>query len=512
MKYAIHISTILFLLCVTSAWADNIPVGVTIFVSGQASATSPDQSTRTLKRSAKIYNGDTLTTHKGSILQIRFIDGAIVALREDSILKIGDYEYKSPTKKENSALSLLKGGFRTISGKIGKQNYKVSTNMATIGIRGTHYEAILNDGKLYVGVWRGGVKVTNDGGQINLGLGAAYNFAKVTNFQTSPMGLAKPPAIFLTPTIANSNHTPPDKTVQKPHPVAESRNSIPALLGPTPLTTAEAVKARRNLTNITLNRLGVLTYSGADVANFYGGTSGYDSNGNPVITDNGLGPNDAGFYSTPPKVAYWQGTANPIGKGSVDYTNGYIVNWGIWDTSSGGSSIRQSDPTGYTFEANVNRNLYWLTMLPTPASTLNALSGTATYSTSASKGYVIGGSSNGAINRSNFTFTANTNFSTGVVSGSLTIANIDNWNVIFNGDPNNATNGKGLVNGVLDVTPDKAASTVQSVYGVKSKFGIVVTGGSAQAVAGAFDLEAYNKSTNASIPGVHAEGVFVAEQ
>lgn len=511
MKLVTYITAAFIFLCFSNAWADNSPIGVIIFVSGKAFAKNASNVERPLRRSAKIYNGDTLITHKDSHLQARFVDGAIVALREDSALKIGDYEYKSPTKKENSALSLIKGGFRTISGKIGKQNYKVSTAMATIGIRGTHYEAVVNNGKLYVAVWRGGVKIDNDAGHLNIGLGAAYNFAQVASYKTSPIGLSKPPVVFQKPDIVRQHNTP-----GKPRPrqvAATQPPPPPPLMPPPPLTTTDTV-AQRSLANITLNRLGILAYAGPNIPTFYGGKAGYDSHGDPVITDNGLGPNDANFNTTPPKTAYWHGTANTIGKGSVSYGSGYVVNWGVWDTSTGGSAIRQDDPNGAAIESSVNRNLFWLTMLPTPSSVLNNLTGTATYNTSAAlgKGYVIGGSSSGAINSSNFTFTANTNFSTGAVSGTLAISNADNWNVVFSGDPNNNTNGKGLVNGTLDVTADKLASTVQSIYGVKSKMGIVVTGANAQAVAGAFDLEGYDKSTNTPITKLHAEGVFVAEQ
>jgi hypothetical protein len=139
------------------------------------------------------------------------------------------------------------------------------------------------------------------------------------------------------------------------------------------------------------------------------------------------------------------------------------------------------------------------------------MTGSVSYTTSGSKGAVIGGGSGGAINTSNFSFTANTNFDTGVVNGSMSISNADGWYVSFSGDPNNTNNGKGLVKGVLDVSVDNT-SVVSGTLGVKADLGMVMTGANAEAVGGAFDLEAYNKSTNLPVTNVHAEGVFVAEQ
>ncbi|MGH8446844.1 MAG: hypothetical protein ACREVL_16350, partial [Solimonas sp.] len=49
---------------------------------------------------------------------------------------------------QRAFLRLLKGGFRTVSGLIGKANpdeYRVTTPVATIGIRGTDYYAYICD-------------------------------------------------------------------------------------------------------------------------------------------------------------------------------------------------------------------------------------------------------------------------------------------------------------------------------------------------------------------------------
>ncbi|MFO7604543.1 MAG: hypothetical protein R6X06_12115, partial [Gammaproteobacteria bacterium] len=304
----------------------------------------------------------------------------------------------------------------------------------------------------------------------------------------------------------------------KPHarqaqPVAGMATALDGNLPPPPIDSdASSAPQINNIANVSLNRLGLLVYSGESRANFYGGKAGYDAGGHPVITDNNLGPHEAGFDTTAANYAFWKGSATTVNRGSKDYGSGFVVDWGVWDTTTGGTAIRQVDPEGLVFEEDVKRNLFWLTLSPTPAATLSSLTGSATYSTSASMGHVMGGGSGGAINNTNFSFNANTNFDTGVVDGSMTISNAEAWHVVFKGDPNDVTNGKGLVNGVLDVSVDKGLSHVQATLGVKADMGIVVTGANAEAMAGAFDLEAYDKGTNVAIPTLHAEGVFVAEQ
>ena len=508
MKYARIIIALIPVLFASVVYAEAEHIGIIVFVKGKVTATSTSQHNRALNRRAKIYNGETLATEKESTAQVRFVDGAIISLRENTILKIDDYSYKPEEKKENSALSLLKGGFRTISGGIGKENYKVTTNMATIGIRGTHYEAVFDQGNLFIAAWDGGVKVSNEGGDINLGLGAAYNFVQITHVEDAPAGLSNAPSVFKHQYV-NQTKTAKKKPLLKPKLQTSTAQQLPP---PPDLSTTSTISNQRKLANVNLNRLGVVAYSGENRPKFFGGKAGYDAAGNPVISYNGFGPHEAGFDTTAPNIAFWKGTAVTTSSGSKDYGNGYVVDWGVWDTSIGSNAIRQKDPDGVAFETDVQRKLYWLTLAQTPAATLSSLTGSATYTTSASMGSVVGSGSGGAINTSNFSFNANTNFDTGVVSGSLSISNGENWYVSFNGDPNNSTNGKGLVNGVFDVTVNKLASTVDSVSGVKADMGIVVTGANAEAIAGTFDLEAYNTSTNIAIPTTHAEGVFVAEK
>lgn len=95
--------------------------------------------------------------------------------------------------RQTAVFKLLKGGFRTVTGLIGKADrgeYRVSTRTATIGIRGTDYEVILCDaacasdpvlqgsipggaavkGGTVVGVISGGVFVASDtGGNVDVG-------------------------------------------------------------------------------------------------------------------------------------------------------------------------------------------------------------------------------------------------------------------------------------------------------------------------------------------------------
>jgi len=101
-----------------------------------------------LRYGSQVEDKDTLRTSAAGTLQVRFTDQSIIALREKSTFKLEKYVFLNQTGAKdtdanNSAVfNLLKGGFRTVTGLIGRtnrKNYSVRTAAATIGIRGTHY-------------------------------------------------------------------------------------------------------------------------------------------------------------------------------------------------------------------------------------------------------------------------------------------------------------------------------------------------------------------------------------
>lgn len=132
----------------TTAAAVGNAIGQVVWVKGVVKATGPDQTTRTLTRRSPIYVKDTIETTENSTGEVVFSDNSIVALRSDTQLRIDDYQFGKnvePSKVKYIA-TLVKGGFRTLTGLIPKENsknYQVNTPVATIGVRGTEYAVSL---------------------------------------------------------------------------------------------------------------------------------------------------------------------------------------------------------------------------------------------------------------------------------------------------------------------------------------------------------------------------------
>jgi hypothetical protein len=190
-------------------------IGRVLVYMGDVKATNRG-STRTLGRDSKVYKGDTLKTADRTFTQIRMKDGALIALRPDTEIRLEEYNYNGAQDgTERSILDLVRGGFRTITGAIGhknKQNYQVRTTIATIGIRGTHYGLMLcqsgscqNDpaaGNLQDGLYGGvvdGEIVTENGSGVHVFSNDEY--FHIAGAQTLPKPTLAPPPIFQDPAL-----------------------------------------------------------------------------------------------------------------------------------------------------------------------------------------------------------------------------------------------------------------------------------------------------------------------
>ena len=93
----------------------------------------------------ELNEGDTVRTGADAWALLAMSDGASMTLRPQSQLRIDTYRYDhdGDPARNSSLLSLVKGAFRSVTGYIGRTNrdgYRITTPVATIGVRGTDHE------------------------------------------------------------------------------------------------------------------------------------------------------------------------------------------------------------------------------------------------------------------------------------------------------------------------------------------------------------------------------------
>ena len=226
-------------------------IGRVVHTNGDLVA-SNNGATRTLKRGSYISEGDVVNSGATSKSQLRMMDGALIVLRQNSEMHFEEYKYDKKDKSVGSSVfSLIKGGFKTISGLIGKQNkknYKVKTAFTTIGIRGTDYgvticeqsncsdgdNGTLNDG-LYASVIDGEISSKNEAG--------LYTFSNdeyfyVASKSSEPESLLKAPGVIFDPNIIGNNTE------------MNANNEYVSLLTDNSLGLGAAIQANADLQNI----------------------------------------------------------------------------------------------------------------------------------------------------------------------------------------------------------------------------------------------------------------------
>ena len=309
------------------------------FASGQVTAVNASGVQRPLTRGAEIGNGDTVRTAEGRV-QLRFTDGAMVSLQPQTDFRIDNYQYAGQTDgQEKGFFSLLKGGLRTITGLVGRvnrNNYKVSTQVATIGIRGTEYSATL-DNDLIVSTGEGLVEVCNAAGCMLL---AAGESGTVSGPNANPRRTDSRPQL---------SPAQPGEATAAVFSATETRNpdgttNIEALTG-------TAAAAARMISGPDY----AVAYAGHDVT--------YE---NPGYTVYGVAaPVNATFSPANELIDFDNGTATATTIAGAFSVDG-VIGWGRWSSgnSSSGSLI----------------DFHYVTGVPTPSADLTALGGvTATY-------------------------------------------------------------------------------------------------------------------------------------
>ena len=194
-----------FAAAAVAAWA--APVGRVIMSAGSTSAVREGREVR-LAFGSPIEAKDVLRTGPASSLQVSFSDESIKSLRENSELAVDEYQFTGAEDgTEKAIFRLIKGGFRAVTGLIGRTrhaNYSVRTPTATVGIRGTDFAvrdcrgdcgAGVKDG-LYgsvLGISHGTnqISLTNNAGEFTFGVNQHFH---VVDANTAPLPLLQPPS------------------------------------------------------------------------------------------------------------------------------------------------------------------------------------------------------------------------------------------------------------------------------------------------------------------------------
>ncbi len=326
--------------------------GVAQFIAGDVNVRRPDGQTDPLVKGKDIESGQAIVTGASGRAQVKFSDGGLISLQPNTEFKIANYVDQADPKQDRFLVDLLRGSMRAITGLIGKrnrENYRVTTTTATIGIRGSGFSAGYNpDGSLGVTAEKDAIEVCSGGSCVGLVAGESV---RVNSSNEAP--------------VRTSNRA----TVPTPGPVQDvaTTGNQTTSDGKSTLITSQktdvvTTPVIRTFTDIQVSAVG----SDASFNSLVRRTA---SNATTVFSDNKL----TQFTDTPASGEKWFETGTPAAVasfksiGKVTDTN--FIGWGMWTKGS-----REYMGTGILLD-----QVHYVAGRPTPQADINALLNTGSY-------------------------------------------------------------------------------------------------------------------------------------
>ncbi len=314
------------------------------FVVGRVTAIGVTGAVRDLAKGTELDSGDSVVTGDGGRAQLRFSDGAMVSLQPGSEFKIDSYRYSGREDKDDkSFLSLLKGGLRTITGLVGRSNkdsYRVTTNVATIGIRGTEFTvAYIGANAVAVSTGEGLIEVCNSVGCAVIPAGSSA-------------------------TVSGPNTEIRRSEVKPRLDPAQPSGETKPVFSTSDARTVEGGVDIQSLTGITAPvSVMIPLVSGSGYAVAYAGHDVTFSNpGSPVIGM--MSPADTVFSATNELKSFTDGSSTYAASTVAGaFSADGVLGWGRWSSGSG------------PFSTSSLIDFHYVTGTPTPAGDLTALGG-----------------------------------------------------------------------------------------------------------------------------------------
>jgi hypothetical protein len=159
----------------------------------------------------RVQQGDTVSTGAASNVVLRFDDGEVTALAQNSRMTVTAYQFEPASGKGNMLLSLVTGGMRAITGLLGRNQpdrvaYRAAT--ATIGIRGTDVTIATDGNDVEVSVTDGSVTLTVGTNTVTIAPGQTFfiHNGTITQGPTPPAGFnpSLPAIVGTTTTLGGS--------------------------------------------------------------------------------------------------------------------------------------------------------------------------------------------------------------------------------------------------------------------------------------------------------------------
>lgn len=398
--------------------------GIAQFTAGEVNLRQTDGRVTALAKGSNIDSGNAIVTGSNGRAQVKFTDGGLISLQPNTEFKIANYVDRNDPREDRFLVDLLRGSMRAITGLIGKrnrENYKLTTTTATIGIRGSGFKVGYNpDGTLGITSELDKIEVCNQSGCIGLVAGESVRVIDSTTppVRTSEQPKVDTPPAEKDPVVAGDKVNTAGKAevveAVKPATTTTTTTTTTTATTTTTTTTVKADPVQRTFTNVAVAAVGTNGGSAYTLTTATGATTVFSDN-KLLSADNNVSGGFSKWSET--------GTPGPASdfKSDGNVTDANFIGWGTWVAG-------QREYLGTTMLNHV----HYIAGRPTSSTemaTLMAGGGTATYSLLGNTTPIRGGTA-GTLTSASFSVNfgstqyvvnASMNTSFGTIADSITI-------------------------------------------------------------------------------------------
>jgi hypothetical protein len=136
---------------------------------GVTSATKNEvrgSNNRALTAGSDIFTNERVRTGVESTAQLLFLDKTSLSIGPQAELTLDRFVYNPNRGTGEVVLNSVKGAFRFVSGSQDPRHYTIKTPVATLGVRGTVVDYLVQNGKAVFILVQGSAQLTMPGGQV----------------------------------------------------------------------------------------------------------------------------------------------------------------------------------------------------------------------------------------------------------------------------------------------------------------------------------------------------------
>lgn len=143
------------------AFSVDAKIGVASAVKNQVQG----RGARAIAAGSEVFANERIKTGDASTAQLMFLDKTVLSLGPKAELMLDKFVY-DPTKGSGQVVvNAVQGSFRFVTGAQNPNNYSIKTPVATLGIRGTVIDLLVQNGQTVVLLVEGAVSIRTTNGQ-----------------------------------------------------------------------------------------------------------------------------------------------------------------------------------------------------------------------------------------------------------------------------------------------------------------------------------------------------------